>query len=52
MDKMDEVSPEDVLKLTKPTEGFLCPLSANTFGIDFISFTISDYETKNVIFEV
>ena len=32
--------------------GFLCPLSANTFGVDFISFTISDYETKKTIFEV
>lgn len=32
--------------------GFLCPLSANTFGIDFLQFTISDYQTKKVIFEV
>ena len=35
-----------------PCIGFLCPLSANTFGIDFLSFTISDYETKKTIFEV
>lgn len=46
------VTPEDVLKLTKPTEGFLCPLSANVFGIEFLQFTISDYETKKIIFEV
>ena len=32
--------------------GFLCPLSANTYGIEFLSFTISDYESKKVIFEV
>ena len=32
--------------------GFLCPLSANTYGIDFLSFTISDYSTKKIIFEV
>lgn len=32
--------------------GFLCPLSANSYGIDFQSFTISDYETKEVIFEI
>ncbi len=32
--------------------GFLCPLSANTFGIDFLTFTISDYTSKKVIFEV
>jgi len=32
--------------------GFLCPLSANTYGIDFLSFNISDYDTKKIIFEV
>lgn len=32
--------------------GFLCPLSANSFGIDFLNFTISDYQTKKIIFEV
>ncbi|RYY72240.1 hypothetical protein EON63_21175 [archaeon] len=30
----------------------MCPLSANTFGIDFLSFSISDYQSKKVIFEV
>lgn len=32
--------------------GFLCPLSANNYGIEFINFTISDYTTKKIIFEV
>lgn len=32
--------------------GFLCPLSANNFGIEFLNFTISDYTSKKVIFEV
>jgi len=49
---MASPSPDDVCKLTKPTDGFLCPLSANTFGIEFLSFTISDYESKKIIFEV
>lgn len=49
---MSYVTPEQVFQLPKPTEGFLCPLSANTFGIDFLQFTISDYQTKNIIFEV
>jgi len=49
---MSFITPEDVCALTKPTEGFLCPLSANTFGIDFLQFAISDYATKKVIFEV
>ena len=41
--------------LTTPTPnatGFLCPLTANTFGFEFLNFTISDYDTKKVIFEV
>lgn len=32
--------------------GFLCPLSANVFDIEFLQFTISDYESKLKIFEV
>ena len=32
--------------------GFLCPLSANTYGIDFLQFTISDYVSKKIVFEV
>jgi len=49
---MSAVTPEDVCALSKPTDGFLCPLSANTFGIDFLHFAISDYSSKKVIFEV
>ena len=32
--------------------GFLCPLSSNNFGIEFLQFTISDYQSKNTIFAV
>ncbi|CAM9560003.1 unnamed protein product [Chrysoparadoxa australica] len=46
------VRPEDVLMFKKPTKGFLCPLTANTYGIEYLQFTISDYESKNVIFAV
>jgi len=49
---MSSVTPSDVLDLSRPTEGFLCPLSANNYGIEFINFTISDYTTKKIIFEV
>lgn len=34
------IDPDYVLDLKCPTRDFLCPLSANTFGIDFLSFTI------------
>jgi len=47
-----KLTPEDVLALSEPTKGFMCPLSANLYGIDFQSFTINDYETKEVIFEI
>lgn len=31
---------------------FLCPISANTYGIEFLHFSISDYESKRKIFEI
>jgi len=43
---------EDVQQFKKPTDGFLCPLSANTFGIDFLAFKIRDMDTATVVFEV
>eukprot|EP00616_Rhizochromulina_sp_CCMP1243_P006894 CAMPEP_0118967060 /NCGR_PEP_ID=MMETSP1173-20130426/4477_1 /TAXON_ID=1034831 /ORGANISM="Rhizochromulina marina cf, Strain CCMP1243" /LENGTH=253 /DNA_ID=CAMNT_0006915957 /DNA_START=209 /DNA_END=970 /DNA_ORIENTATION=+ len=47
-----DVTPAEVLELTGPTKNFLCPLSANSYGIEFQSFTIEDYDTKKLIFEV
>jgi hypothetical protein len=49
---MSSITPEDVNKFTKPTKGFLCDLSDNTYGIEFVAFTIKDYDTKRKIFEV
>lgn len=49
---MSFITPDQVCALQKPTDGFLCPLSANTFGIEFLQFSISDYQTKKIIFEV
>uniref|UniRef100_K3WMX7 GMP phosphodiesterase delta subunit domain-containing protein n=1 Tax=Globisporangium ultimum (strain ATCC 200006 / CBS 805.95 / DAOM BR144) TaxID=431595 RepID=K3WMX7_GLOUD len=45
-------TPDDVLELEAPTDSFLCPLSANTYGIEFLHFAISDYESKRKIFEI
>jgi protein unc-119 len=47
-----KVTPMDVMALTRPTEGFLCPLTANTYDVEFLNFVVSDYETKKTIFEV
>lgn len=46
------VTPAEVLRHTAPTRGFLCPLSANEYKIEFLSFIIQDYDSKKVIFEV
>ena len=32
--------------------GFLCPLSANTYNVDFLEFEVIDDETNSVIFKV
>jgi len=42
----------DILKFREPTQGFLCPLSANTYGIDFLAFKIRDMDSGRPIFEV
>lgn len=47
-----EVTLDDVLQMKGPAPGFMCALEDNTVGIDFLSFTISDSETKEVIFDV
>ena len=46
------VIPENVLDLKAPTKKFLCPLTANEYGIEFLSFVIQDYRSKKTIFEV
>mmetsp|Transcript_53 Transcript_53/g.66 ORF Transcript_53/g.66 Transcript_53/m.66 type:complete len:179 (+) Transcript_53:133-669(+) len=49
-----EVTPDYVTQLSAPTEGFLCPLSANVYGIDFINFKIRavDEGSERLLFEV
>lgn len=46
------ISPADVLKYNSSTKGFLCPLSANRFGIDFLAFKIRNMEDNELVFEV
>ena len=33
-------------------QGYLCPLSANTYGIEFLKFEIKDYDTNRVVYQV
>ncbi len=52
MDRRISIGPEDVLRLKKPTNGFLCSLSADEHNIEFLKFTISDDESKRVLFKI
>lgn len=44
--------PEDVLRLNKVTESYLCKPEANIYGIDFTRFKIRDMESGSVLFEI
>lgn len=46
------ITPEDVLAYTTATSDFLCPLSANTYNIDFVYFRIRDLDSGAVLVEV
>ncbi|XP_076472914.1 protein unc-119 homolog B-like [Babylonia areolata] len=48
----DVVTPDDVLRLTRGTDKYLCPPEANIYGIDFTRFRLRDMETQTVLFEV
>lgn len=47
-----EITPDTVLALNKPTTHFLCPLSANVYNIQFLSFRIRDFESNQTLFTV
>jgi protein unc-119 len=49
---MDEITPEYVSGLGEATDRFLCPLSANIYGIEFVYFKVRDLESGTVLFEV
>lgn len=44
--------PEDVLAFTEPTSGFLCPLEANVYQLEFLQFSIRDADSRKKLFEV
>ena len=45
-------SAEEVLTYTCPTDGYMCPLTANTWGIEFNMYRVRDHETNQLLFEV
>merc|ERR1712010_270562 len=46
------ITAEHVEGLTAATESFLCPISANTYGIEFVYFRIRDLDSGVVLVEV
>lgn len=53
-DAKDEkiITPEDILRLAKAADGYLCTPEANVFDIDFTRFKIRDLESGAVLFEI
>lgn len=47
-----EATVDQVLGLTEATSDFLCPLSANEFGVEFLYFRVRDMDSGLVLFEV
>ncbi|XP_003385192.1 PREDICTED: protein unc-119 homolog B-like [Amphimedon queenslandica] len=52
LSKKPHISPEDVLKLDRATESYLCPLQANIYDIEFTRFKLRDLDSNQVLFEV
>eukprot|EP01028_Stygiella_incarcerata_P004934 TRINITY_DN2131_c0_g1_i4.p1 TRINITY_DN2131_c0_g1~~TRINITY_DN2131_c0_g1_i4.p1 ORF type:complete len:276 (-),score=85.66 TRINITY_DN2131_c0_g1_i4:177-1004(-) len=48
----EETTPEKVLAFKEPCSEFLCPLSANVYGFEFLQFSIRDADSGEVIFEI
>lgn len=48
----NSLRPEDVLQFKAPVAGFLCPVEANTFGLEFLNFEIRDYDSGRTVYSV
>lgn len=46
------IKPSDVLNMKEPAEKFLCPIEANTYGIQFVYFKIRNYETNDTLVQI
>ncbi|KNC50501.1 Unc119b [Thecamonas trahens ATCC 50062] len=46
------ITPDEVLGYNEATQGYLCPHSANVYGIEFIEFKIRDLDSGAVLFNM
>lgn len=44
--------PNEVLEYQGPTQGYMCALADNRYGIEFECFRVRDYGTNQVLFEI
>lgn len=49
---LSNITPEDVLRLDRITDTYLCSPEANVYDIDFTRFKIRDLESGTVLFEI
>lgn len=50
MRSQQPITPVDVLKFSQPTAGYLCPLAANIYGVEFQKFEIRDYDSGQPVY--
>ncbi|GMH40924.1 hypothetical protein BSKO_08828 [Bryopsis sp. KO-2023] len=46
------ITPETVLALEGPTDGYLCPMSANNIGLEFMRFEIRDCDSGELMLKI
>lgn len=51
-DPASHITPEDVLRLPRIADAYLCSPEANVYDIDFTRFKIRDLESGAVLFEI
>ncbi|CAH0548554.1 unnamed protein product [Brassicogethes aeneus] len=52
LEKTNVITPDDVLRLNKISENYLCTPDANIYEIDFTRFKIRDLESGAILFEI
>ncbi|XP_019869152.2 protein unc-119 homolog [Aethina tumida] len=52
IERPNAITPDDVLRLNKITDNYLCTPDANVYDIDFTRFKIRDLESGAILFEI
>ena len=52
MTDSDRITPEYVLSLEQPAQGYLCEQEANRYGVEFLRFEIKDFDSGRAVYQV